>query len=127
MRSKHFGLVLTAVSAAVLAAPALSEARSIPFFGKSACKEEKERLHHEEKILRDRQRLALDQCRAGSGAGRDRCEDLKRQQKEELKRLKDRGKRTVQDCKERAEKHESKGDKKGDKKKEEKSARKNKH
>ena len=66
---KIFSLALMAL---VLASPALLEARSIPipFFGKSACKEERARLGHEEKILRDRQRLALDQCRAGSGPGR---------------------------------------------------------
>ena len=102
MRSRHFGsLVLPMVMALVLASPPLLEARSvaIPFFGKRECKEEKERLGHEEKILRDQQRLALDQCRAGSGPGRGRCEDMKRQQKTEQKRFKDRRKNALDDCK----------------------------
>jgi hypothetical protein len=106
MRSRHFGsLVLPMLMALVLASPALLEARSIPipFFGKSVCKEEKDRLGHEERILRDRQRLALDQCRAGSGPGRDRCEDMKRQQKTEEKRFKDRRKNALDDCKNRGD------------------------
>jgi hypothetical protein len=106
MRSRHFGLlVLPMLMALVLASPALLEARSIsiPFFGKQACKEEKERLGHEERILRDRQRLALDQCRASSGPGRGRCEDVERQQKTEQKRFKDRRKNTLDDCKNRGD------------------------
>jgi len=101
MRSKHLGSLVMTLAVAVLAAPALSEARSIPFFGKSVCKEDRERLGHEERILRDRQRLALDQCRAGSGTGRSRCEDMERQQKSELRRFKDRRKNTLDDCKQR--------------------------
>jgi hypothetical protein len=110
MRSKHFGSLVVTLAVAVLAAPALSEARSIPFFGKPVCKEDRERLGHEERILRDRQRLALDQCRAGAGTGRDRCEDMKRQQKSELKRFKDRRKNTLEDCKNRVDgrKHDRK-------------------
>ena len=103
MRLKHFGSLVVTVAVAVLAAPALSEARSIPFFGKRACKEERERLGHEEKILRDRQRLALDQCRAGSGTGRGRCEDMERQQKSERKRFQDRRKNTLDACKNRVD------------------------
>jgi hypothetical protein len=103
MPSKHLGVLTVAV--AMLAAPALSEARSIPFFDKPVCKEDKERLGHEERILRDRQRLALDQCRAGSGGAKSRrCEDLQQQQKSELKRFKDQRKRTLDDCKQRADK-----------------------
>ena len=104
MRSRHFGsLFLPMLLALVLASPALLEARSlsIPFFGKSACKDEKVRLGHEERILRDRQKLALDQCRAGSGPGRGRCEDMQRQQKTEQKRFKDRRKNALDDCKNR--------------------------
>jgi hypothetical protein len=111
MRSKHRGSLVLTVAVAVLAAPALSEARSIPFFGKSVCKEDKERLGHEERLLRDRQRLALDQCRAGSGGGKSRrCEDLEQQQKSERKRFKDQRKRTLDDCKQRADdpKHDRK-------------------
>ena len=103
MRSKHFGSLVLTVSLTVLAAPALSEARSIPFFGKGVCKEDRERLGHEERILGDRQRLAFDQCRAGSGGARSRrCEDLKAQQKSERKRFQDQRKRTLDDCKQRA-------------------------
>ena len=103
MPSKHLGVLTVAV--AMLAAPALSEARSIPFFDKPVCKEDKERLGHEERILRDRQRLALDQCRAGAGGAKSRrCEDLQQQQKSELKRFKDQRKRTLDDCKQRADK-----------------------
>src|SRR2546428_10361167 len=115
MRSRHFGsLVLPMLMALVLASPALLEARSIsiPFFGKPVCKEDKERLGHEERILRDRQRLALDQCRAGSGTRPDRCEDMKRQQKSEMKRFKDRQKNTLEDCRQRVDgrKHDRKHD-----------------
>jgi len=106
VRSRHFGsLVLPILMALVLASPALLEARSIsiPFFGKRACKEDRERLGHEERILRDRQRLALDQCRAGSGASRGRCEDMERQQKSERKRFKDQRKNTLDECKNRVD------------------------
>ena len=112
MRSKHFGSLVLTAAVAVLVAPALSEARSIPFFGKPVCKEDKERLGHEERILRDRQRLALDQCRAGSGTRPDRCEDMKRQQESEMKRFKDRQKNTLEDCRQRVDgrKHDRKHD-----------------
>ena len=104
MRSNHFGSLVLVGAVALLAAPTLSEARSLPFFGKGACKEDKERLGHEERILGDRQRLAFDQCRAGSGGGKSRrCEDLKEQQKSERKRFKDQRKRTLDDCSRRAD------------------------
>jgi len=102
MGSKHFrSLVLGAAAAAIFSSSAPSEARSIPFFGKPVCKEEKERVDHEERILRDRHRLALDQCRAGAGASKSRCEVLEEQQKSERKRFKDQRKRTIEDCKQR--------------------------
>jgi hypothetical protein len=105
MRSRHFGSLVLPMLMAVLASPPLLEARSIsiPFFGKRACKEDRERLGHEERILRDRQRLALDQCRAGSGPGGGRCEDMENQQKSELKRFKDRRKNALDECKNRVE------------------------
>jgi hypothetical protein len=104
MRSKHVGFLVLTVAVAALAAPALSEARSIPFFGKAVCKEDKERLGHEQRILRDRHRLAFDQCRAGVGGGKSRrCEDLQQQQKSEQKRFQDQRKRTLDDCKQRAD------------------------
>ena len=104
MRSKHFGSLVLTVAVAVLVAPVLSEARSIPFFGQPVCKEDKERLGHEERILRDRHRLAFDQCRAGAGGSKSRrCEDLQQQQKSEQKRFKDQRKRTLADCKNRVD------------------------
>lgn len=105
MGSKHFRfLVLGAAAAALFASSTPSEAVSIPFFGKSVCKDDKERLGHDERILRDRQQLAFDQCRAGAGGEKSRrCEDLKQQQKAEMKRFKDQRKRTLDECKERAE------------------------
>jgi hypothetical protein len=104
VRSRRFGpLVLPILMALVLASSPFLEARSIsiPFFGKRECKEDRERLGHEERILRDRQRLALDQCRAGSDPGRARCEDMERQQKSERKRFQDRRKNTLDECKNR--------------------------
>ena len=113
MGSKHFrSLVLGAAAASLLVSSARSSsALDIPFFGKSVCKEEKERLRHEQNILRDRQQLALDQCRAGAGANQSRCEDMRRQQKTETGRFKDRKKVALDDCKQRrgqksAEKHD---------------------
>jgi hypothetical protein len=100
MLTKRFVLlVLTLVSAAVLSpAPALS----LPFFGKSVCKDEKTRLHHEERILRDRQQLALHQCHATLDADHDRCQSLKRRQKGELNTFRDRRDHQLEECKLRA-------------------------
>ncbi|PYP99058.1 MAG: hypothetical protein DMF82_25925 [Acidobacteria bacterium] len=105
MGTKHFRfLVLGAAAAALFASSTPSEAVSIPFFGKSVCKDDKERLGHDERILRDRHQLAFDQCRAGAGGEKSRrCEDLKQQQKSEMKRFQDQRKRTLDDCKQRAE------------------------
>ena len=105
MGTKHFRfLVLGAAAAALFASSTPSEAVSIPFFGKSVCKDDKERLGHDERILRDRHQLAFDQCRAGAGREKSRrCEDLKQQQKSEMKRFQDQRKRTLDDCKQRAE------------------------
>jgi len=106
MGSKHFrSLVLGAAAASLLVSSARSSsALDIPFFGKSVCKEEKERLGHDQRILRDRHQLAFDQCRAGAGAEKSRrCEDLKQTQKSEAKRFQDQRKRTLDDCKLRAE------------------------
>ena len=104
MGTKHFRfLVLGAAAAALFASSTPSEAVSIPFFGKSVCKDDKERLGHDERILRDRHQLAFDQCRAGAGGEKSRrCEDLKQQQKSEMKRFQDQRKRTLDDCKQRA-------------------------
>jgi len=105
MGTKHFRfLVLGAAAAALFASSTPSEAVSIPCFGKSVCKDDKERLGHDERILRDRHQLAFDQCRAGAGGEKSRrCEDLKQQQKSEMKRFQDQRKRTLDDCKQRAE------------------------
>src|SRR5438093_1537556 len=105
MGTKHFRfLVLGAAAAALFESSTPSEAVSIPFFGKSVCKDDKERLGHDERILRDRHQLAFDQCRAGAGGEKSRrCEDLKQQQKSEMKRFQDQRKRTLDDCKQRAE------------------------
>jgi hypothetical protein len=117
MRSKNFGpLVLTLVSATVLAstAPALS----FPFFGKSRCKDEKTRLHHEEQILRDRQQLALHQCHSTLEAGHDRCRSLKRRQQGELKSFRDQRDRRLEECKRRTkDRKEDRKDEKKNKKK----------
>ncbi len=105
MGSKHFrSLVLGAATAALFASSTPSEAVSIPFFGKSSvCKEDKERLGHDQRILRDRQQLAFDQCRAGAGGEKSqRCQDLKAQQKSEMRRFQDQRKRSLDDCKQRA-------------------------
>lgn len=113
MGSKRLrSLVWTAVVAILVASAAPSEARSIPFFGKSVCKEEKQKLANDERILRDRHQLAFDQCRAGAGGEKSqRCQDLKQQQKAELQKSKDQKQRTLDDCKQRAE--GQKGDHKG--------------
>ena len=106
MGSKHFrSLVLGAAAAALFASSTPSEAVSIPFFGKSSvCKEDKERLGHDQRILRDRQQLAFDQCRAGAGGEKSqRCQDMKQQQKSEMKRFQDQRKVTLDACKQRAE------------------------
>ncbi len=106
MGSKHFRfLVLGAAAAALFTSSTPSEAVSIPFFGgKSVCKSDKERLGHDERILRDRHQLAFDQCRAGAGGEKSqRCQDMKLQQKSEMKRFQDQRKRTLDDCKQRAE------------------------
>jgi len=108
MQSKHFGPLLLAVAVALLVVPTPSDARSIPFFGKGVCQGDKERLGHEGRILDDRQRLALDQCRAGAGGDKSRrCEDMKEQQKAERKRFQDQRKRTLDDCKQRVGDHRS--------------------
>jgi hypothetical protein len=117
MLSKNFGaLVLALASAAVLAstAPALS----FPFFGKSRCKDEKTRLHHEEQILRDRQQLALHQCHSTLDAGHNRCQSLKRRQQGELKSFRDQGERRLEECKRRTkdQKQDRKDEKKTNKK-----------
>ncbi len=105
MGSKRFrSLVLGTMAVAVVGSSAPLQAVPIPFFGKSVCKEDKERLGHDERILRDRQQLAFDQCRAGAGGEKSRrCEDMKQQQKAETKRFNDQKKRTLDDCKQRAE------------------------
>jgi hypothetical protein len=105
MGSKHFRfLVLGAAAAALFASSTPSEAVSIPFFGKSVCKDDKERLGHDERILRDRHQLAFDQCRAGAGGEKSqRCQDMKQQQKSEMKRFKDQKKVTLDACQQRAE------------------------
>ena len=105
MGSKHFRfLVLGAAAAALFASSTPSEAVSIPFFGKSVCKNDKERLGHDERILRDRHQLAFDQCRAGAGGEKSqRCQDMKQQQKSEMKRFQDQRKVTLDACKQRAE------------------------
>jgi len=105
MGSKHFRfLVLGAAAAALFASSTPSEAVSIPFFGKSVCKGDKERLGHDERILRDRHQLAFDQCRAGAGGEKSqRCQDMKQQQKSEMKRFQDQRKVTLDACKQRAE------------------------
>lgn len=105
MGSKRFrSLVLSGAAVAVFASAIPSVALPIPFFGKSVCKDDKERLGHDEKILRDRQQLAFDQCRAGAGGEKSRrCEDLKQQQKAEMKKFNDQRKRTLDECKQRAE------------------------
>jgi len=113
MLSKDFGpLVLTLVSAAVLASPA--SALSFPFFGKSRCKDEKTRLHHEEQILRDRQRLALHQCHSTLDAAHDRCQSLKRRHKSELNSFRDQRERRLEECKRRTK--DQKQDRKDEKK-----------
>ena len=105
MGSKHFRfVVLGAAAVAFFASSTPSQAVSIPFFGKSVCKDDKERLGHDQRILRDRHQLAFDQCRAGAGGEKSqRCQDMKQQQKAEMKRFKDQSKRTIDECKERAE------------------------
>ena len=105
MGSKHFRfLVLGAAAAALFASSTPSEAISIPFFGKSVCKDDKERLGHDERILRDRHQLAFDQCRAGAGGEKSqRCQDMKQQQKSEMKRFQGQRKVTLDACKQRAE------------------------
>ena len=73
MGSKRFrSLVLGTMAVAVVGSSAPLQAVPIPFFGKSVCKEDKERLGHDERILRDRQQLAFDQCRAGAGGEKSR-------------------------------------------------------
>jgi hypothetical protein len=100
MHSKHFvPLVVTMLSAAVLAPSAVSEAIAIPFFGDSLCKSEKTRLKHEEQLLHDRQQLALHQCHAALDRDHERCQSLKRRQKEEMKLFKARGKNQIHACK----------------------------
>jgi hypothetical protein len=105
MGSQHFRpLAWTAVVVILLASAAPSAARDIPFFGKSVCKEEKQKLGNDERILRDRHQLAFDQCRAGAGGEKSqRCQDLKQQQKTELQKFQDQKKRTLDECKKRAE------------------------
>ena len=105
MGSKHVrSLAWTAAVGILIASAVPSEARDIPFFGKSVCKEEKEKLANDERILRDRHQLAFDQCRAGAGGEKSqRCQDLKQQQKAELQKFKDQKQRTLDDCKKRAE------------------------
>jgi hypothetical protein len=105
MGSKHFRFVVLGAAAATLFASSTpAQAVSIPFFGKSVCQDDKERLGNDERILRDRHQLAFDQCRAGAGGEKSRrCEDLKQQQKSEMKRFQDQRQRTLDDCKERAE------------------------
>ena len=105
MGSKHFrSLVVGAAAAALFASSTPSEAVSIPFFGKSVCKDDQERLGHDQRILRDRHQLAFDQCRAGAGGEKSqRCQDMKQQQKAEMKRFQDQRKVTLDACKQRAE------------------------
>ena len=105
MGSKHFRfVVLGAAAVAFFASSTPSQAVSVPFFGKSVCKDDKERLGHDQRILRDRHQLAFDQCRAGAGGEKSqRCQDMKQQQKGEMKRFKDQSKVTLDACKQRAE------------------------
>lgn len=93
-------LVPTLLAAALLASPA--PALSFPFFGKSVCKDEKTRLHHEEQLLQDRQKLALHQCHATLDSAHDRCQSLKRRQKSELNMFRDRRDQQLEECKLRA-------------------------
>ena len=99
MGLRCLGFVLAAASAAALAAPRAAQALPLPFRS-SECKEQKTRLHHEERILQDRQQLALDQCRASSAGSSSRCDDLKRQQKAQRGELKERQKLALRQCKE---------------------------
>jgi hypothetical protein len=113
MGSKHCrSLAWTAVVGILVGSAVPSEARSIPFFGKSVCKEEKTKLANDERILGDRHQLAFDQCRAGAGGEKSqRCQDLKQQQKAERQKFQDQKKRTLDECKKRAE--DPKGEHKG--------------
>lgn len=105
MGLKRFRLLVVGTAVAVVGSSAPLLAFPIPFFGgKSVCKADRERLGHDERILRDRQQLAFDQCRAGAGGEKSqRCEDLKAQQKSEMRRFQDQRKRTLDDCRYRAE------------------------
>jgi hypothetical protein len=64
------------------------------------CKTQKTRLHQDEKVLRARQQLAYEECRASARPdSSSRCEDLKRQQKAQRQEFKEHRKLALGQCK----------------------------
>ncbi len=118
MPQTHVRRLIVAATCAIALAASAASVHAFPLhFGKGGCKEDKERLKREERILKDRQQLAYHQCQASPRGAQGRCEDLKRQQKAELDQWKDRHKVASGDCKQgdKADNREAKGEKKADK------------
>jgi hypothetical protein len=97
-------LFLMLASATAFAAPPAAkkrpaEKRPAPATVKADCPTQKTRLHHDERLLRARQQLAYEECRASARPGSSRCDDLKRQQKVQRKEFKEQRKATLEQCK----------------------------
>jgi len=97
-------LFLTLAAATTFAAPPAAkkrpaEKRPAPAAVKADCPTQKTRLHHDERLLRARQQLAYEECRASARPGSSRCDDLKRQQKGQRKEFKVQRKAALEQCK----------------------------
>ena len=103
VKSLLFLFLMSATATAFAAPPAAkkrpAEKRPAVVAAPADCKTQKTRLHHDERVLRARQQLAYEECRASARPDSSRCEDLKRQQKTQRQEFKEHRKLALGQCK----------------------------
>jgi hypothetical protein len=104
VKSLLFLFLMSATATAFAAPPAAKkrppEKRPAAVAAPVDCKTQKTRLHQDEKVLRARQQLAYEECRASARPdSSSRCEDLKRQQKAQRQEFKEHRKLALGQCK----------------------------
>lgn len=97
MRSKIAVLMVSLLATAVWA-------RALPQPGPEPkhCKQDRRRLEQEERVLRDQQKVAMDQCVLAAGEHSARCEQLRVSQRNDMRAFEEREKTALQGCKHRA-------------------------
>ena len=103
VKSLLFLFLMSATATAFAAPPAAkkrpAEKRPAVVAAPVDCKTQKTRLHQDEKVLRARQQLAYEECRASARPDSSRCEDMKRQQKTQRQEFKEHRKLALGQCK----------------------------